>query len=109
MSLNTNAIDPHTAHDARIQELHGYVKDYRDEKEKILTGFTASARIQRMRERILSVLGGTDEDWKNWKWHMHHRHLKLETVSKILSLTEEERETYQKARMDSLVSASPYF
>jgi KamA family protein len=109
MSSNTNTTDPHTANDARIQELHGYVKDYLDEKDKILTGFTASARIQRMRERILSVLGGSEEDWKNWKWHMHHRHLKLETVSKILSLSEEECETYQKARMDSLVSASPYF
>ncbi len=93
----------------RIQRLHQYAADYLEEKEHILTGFTASARIQRARERILRVLGGTDEDWHNWKWQMHHRHFKLETLEQIIFLSETERETFQRAKMDSLVAVSPYF
>jgi KamA family protein len=105
----TGAVPPHTTSQIRMQQLHHYVKDYLEEKDHILTGFTASARIQGMRERILSVLGGKEEDWTNWKWHMHHRHLKLEVISKILPLSDQEYETYGRARLDSLVSVSPYF
>ncbi len=109
MLLDKSKVNPQSAHQPRVQALNRYVEDYLDEKDKILTGFTASARIQRMRERILAVMGGTTEDWNNWKWHMHHRHLKIETLSKIIPLTAEERETYLQACRDSLVSVSPYF
>jgi glutamate 2,3-aminomutase len=95
--------------DARIEQLHQYAEQYQIKKAKILTGFTAATRIQHARERILHVLGGTEEDWQSWKWQMHHRHMKLETLEKILCLTEEERQTFQQAKMDSLISISPYF
>lgn len=93
----------------RIQQLQSYAQDYIEERDKIQTGFTAAARIERMRARILRVLGGTEDDWNNWKWQMQHRHFKLETLEQIIPLTDLERETYQKARIESLVSISPYF
>jgi glutamate 2,3-aminomutase len=93
----------------RTRTLQRYADQYLAKKERILTGFTAAGRIGRARERILHILGGTDEDWSNWKWQMHHRHMKLETLDKILCLTDVERETFQRAKEDSLVAISPYF
>ena len=95
--------------DDRILRLHQYADEYREKKEKISTGFTAFARIQRARERILHVLGGTEENWSDWKWQMHHRHITLEKLERILALTDVERETFQEAKTQSLVSISPYF
>lgn len=101
--------DPTAIAQRRAGELQGYTSEYQEVREQILTGFTAKNRIQAARERILSILGGTEKDWSNWKWHMHHRHLPIETVVKIFSFTGEEYETYQRAKVDSLVSTSPYY
>jgi glutamate 2,3-aminomutase len=93
----------------RAGELQDYMGEYHKARAEISTGFTAQNRIQTARERILSVLGGTERDWSNWKWHMHHRHLSIDTIAQILSLTGVEYETYQRAKVDSLVSISPYY
>lgn len=93
----------------RVQELQGYASEYMEQREQIATGFTAQDRIRRARERILSILHSTEQDWLNWKWHMHHRHLPIETIAEILSLSTEEYTTYQKAKADSLISTSPYY
>ncbi len=115
MSIVSEDVVQHTLMDhsrvahERTQQLQGYAEEYLSRKVKIPTGFTASARIQRSRERILHILGGMEDDWSNWKWQMHHRHFKLETLEKILALTDTEREAFQRAKMDSLVAISPYF
>src|SRR2546421_214542 len=93
----------------RAGELQDYTGEYHLARAQISTGFTAQNRIQTTRDRILSVLGGTERDWSNWKWHMHHRHLSIDTIAQILSLTAEEYATYQRAKVDSLVSMSPYY
>src|SRR5260370_68239 len=94
---STNATDPSAIAQRRAEELQGYTSEYQEVREFIPTGFTAQNRIQSARQRILSILGGTEQDWSNWKWHMHHRHLNIETIAHIFSLTAEEYETYQGA------------
>jgi glutamate 2,3-aminomutase len=95
--------------DERLERFQQYADEYQTKKQRIPTGFTAFARIQRARERILHVLGGTEENWNDWKWQMHNRHITLEKLEKILVLTDIEREAFQEAKIESLVSISPYF
>jgi len=110
MSVDSGSVAFSRLAQRRAEELQLHAQDYLEKRDKILTGFTAKERIQHMRERILFALNAKEEDWANWKWHMHHRHLSIETIAKVLPrFADKEYATYQKAKTDSLVSVSPYY
>lgn len=67
-------------------------------------------RRKRRREAILSVLGGSEDDWSDWRWQRNHVVRDADVLSRLVSLTDEEyREikTAQEARLP--FGVTPYY
>jgi lysine 2,3-aminomutase len=57
----------------------------------------ARARRRRNRERILKYFGGSDEDWRQWKWHVRHIIRDVDALDALVELSDEEREAVRLA------------
>jgi glutamate 2,3-aminomutase len=66
------------------------ISDYLEERRRIPTGFTHRERLDSNRRRILKVLGGTQEDWNDYRWHLRNAIKDAETLSRIINLSDEE-------------------
>jgi lysine 2,3-aminomutase len=55
-------------------------------------------RRRRNRDRILKHFGAGEEDWRNWRWHTKHLVRDAETLSRLVELSDEEREAVRLAR-----------
>lgn len=93
----------------RAQKNVDMIADYLEVKDKIPTGFNQDNRIKENKERILKVLGGNENDWNNWKWQLAHAVTDVETLGKIIDLTEEERTDIEKTATQYRWSLSPYY
>jgi lysine 2,3-aminomutase len=58
--------------------------------------------VQRKRkknvDRILKVLGGTEADWRNWKWHFKHIIKDADRLSELIQLTKDQYRGIAAAR-----------
>lgn len=93
----------------REKELIGRIQDYLDVKETIPTGMKLQETYQKQKERILEVLGGTEKDWENYDWQHKNRISDVETLSKIINLTERERSQISEIGNDYRWAISPYY
>lgn len=90
----------------------GYVEkisDYLEAGERIPTGLTCTDQQRENRKRILEVLGGSEEDWNNWKWQLKKSIRCTSTLSKIISLTDDEIQDIEKTATQYRWSISPYY
>ena len=62
------------------------------EDEIYTKGLELKTEINSRKEHILKVLGGTKENWNDYKWQLSNRITNVDTLSKILKLTEREIE-----------------
>ena len=85
------------------------IADYLEAEDKIPTGFKLWARIQHRRKRILDVLGGAQEDWTSYQWHYRNAIHDVETLSKIVHLSEEEIEGIGKTTTQYRWQVSPHY
>ncbi|MGB9600385.1 MAG: lysine 2,3-aminomutase, partial [Myxococcota bacterium] len=51
----------------------------------------------------------TEEDWNNWQWQIRNRITTLEDLSKIINLTEEEKEGIRKVLKVYRMAITPYY
>ncbi|MEE4218463.1 MAG: KamA family radical SAM protein [Xanthomonadales bacterium] len=93
----------------RAAKLVDTISDYLAVKDTIPTGFTRWEQILENRKRILDVLGGTDEDWDNWHWHIAKGIDDIDVLSKIVDLTDEEIEDFDKTAKLYRWKISPYY
>ena len=93
----------------RAAKLVDTISDYLAVKDTIPTGFTRREQILENRKRILDVLGGTDEDWNNWHWHIKKGIDDIEVLSKIVDLTDEEIQDFDKTAKRYRWKISPYY
>lgn len=93
----------------RAAKLVDTISDYLAVKDTIPTGFTRREQILENRKRILDVLGGTDEDWNNWHWHIKKGIDDIEVLSKIVDLTDEEIQDFDKTAKLYRWKISPYY
>jgi glutamate 2,3-aminomutase len=94
------------------ERANGYVEkisDYLAIRDTIPTGFTCQTQIQENKRRILKVLGGSEENWQNWKWHLSHSIRDADVLAKIISLTDTEKEGIEKTAAQFRWSISPYY
>ena len=71
----------------RARQRVDLIADYLEARDTIPTGFTDRDRLEANRERILSVLGGTEEEWKDYRWHIKHAIRDTGTLAKIIELS----------------------
>ena len=54
----------------RAEELKSRIEDYLEAKKTISKGLENQEALIERKNKILSVLGGTEEDWNNYKWQL---------------------------------------
>jgi glutamate 2,3-aminomutase len=85
------------------------ISDYLDASRDIPTGFTHRARLEANKERILGVLGGTEEDWDDYKWHLQHAIRDAGTLARIIELSDRDVEGIEKTATRYRWQIVPYY
>ncbi len=93
----------------RAEELKGSIKDYLVKRERIDKGLEKNDEIIARKKKILEVLGGTEEDWKDYKWQLKNRINNVDTLEKIIKLSSEEKENIRKVGEKYRWEVSPYY
>ena len=88
----------------RSLQLDKLSADVQSRLDKNISGLSKES-VQRRAERrkkILSVLGATEEDWNKWQWHLEHVLQDSKQISKLVTLSAEEKKAIASARKNSL-------
>lgn len=93
----------------RASELKSKIQDYTDIKNTIPKGIDKEEEINQRKQKILAVLGGTEEDWNDYKWQLTNRITDVETLSKLLKLTETEIKQIKEVQSQFRWAISPYY
>ena len=93
----------------RAKQHVALIQDYLDVRDEIPTGFLSWARIQENKQRILNVLKGSEDDWKDYRWHLKHFIRDTETLGHIISLSDQEMQEIEKTAKLYRWQISPYY
>ncbi|HRW92806.1 MAG TPA: glutamate 2,3-aminomutase [Thermotogota bacterium] len=93
----------------RAEVLKKRISNYLEAKKKIPNGMDLAEEFARNKERILQVLGGSQQEWDDWRWQLRNRIRDVETLGKILNLTPEVREAVEQVGKVYRWALSPYY
>ena len=93
----------------RASQLKSRIEDYMNIRKEIPKGLELKTEINERKEHILKVLGGTEENWNDYKWQLSNRITNVDTLSKILKLTKSEIEQIRKVENQFRWAISPYY
>ena len=85
------------------------IADYLEASSAIPTGFNSWERLQENQERVLRALGGTAEDWDDYTWHLSHGIRDVATLSKIITLSSQEKQDIETTATQYRWQVSPYY
>jgi lysine 2,3-aminomutase len=94
---------------ARSAEVKELISDFLLARDRIPTGFKLEKDYKKAKKRILRVLGGREKDWQNYKWHLKNRIDDVETLGKIIQLTQKEMREIRKTSERYRWGISPYY
>lgn len=100
-------IDQHTS--ARMDRLRQDIADYTAVKSQIPTGFESAERISRQKQRIMQLLGATEEEWQDYHWQLGHRFTTAEELAKVIDLSDNEYKEIQQVAEQYRFAVSPYY
>jgi lysine 2,3-aminomutase len=111
-SLTTDNLSGREASLVRSEELDQIWSEAEASMSRYPDGLLPES-VQRRAERkeeILRALHGQLEDWNDWKWHVRHVATDAGQISKLVVLSDEEKEALQRANQCSLpVGVTPYY
>jgi glutamate 2,3-aminomutase len=93
----------------RARKHTGMIADYLQQRDKIPTGFNQWNKIQERKKHIQKILGGTNEDWANYKWHYQNAICNTGHLKRILDLTGEEVKGIEKTATQYRWQVSPFY
>ncbi|WP_195251502.1 glutamate 2,3-aminomutase [Romboutsia sp. 1001713B170207_170306_H8] len=93
----------------RASELKSRIEDYIQIRKQIPNGLELEEEIDKRKKHILSVLGGTEENWNDYKWQLSNRITDVDTLSKILKLTQKEINQIKEVEGQFRWAISPYY
>ncbi|AAM24434.1 lysine 2,3-aminomutase [Caldanaerobacter subterraneus subsp. tengcongensis MB4] len=93
----------------RAEELKKKIEPYLRASEKIETGFKLSEKFRENKEKIKNLFGATEEEWNDWRWQIRNRISDVETLKKIVNLSEEEIENIKRVSTRYRWAISPYY
>ena len=105
----------HTTEDKRrvaIERCESYteaIQDYLDARRGIPSGMDLADEIAENKARVLSALGGAEEDWNDWRWQMRHAITDVDVLAKIIDLTGEEQRAIRDTEARYRWGISPYY
>jgi lysine 2,3-aminomutase len=80
--------------------------------EKYVSGLESESikKREKRRKRILEELGGSEENWFDWRWQIDHIMRDTGPISRMLTLSEEEREAISITRKNRRpFGITPYY
>lgn len=95
----------------RAEELKSKIEDYTKIKDTIPKGLsdTVDAKIQEKKQKILSLLKGTETDWNDWQWHIKNRIQDVDLLCQIIKLDDSEIRSIKKVEEKFRWGISPYY
>ncbi|MFV0241733.1 MAG: glutamate 2,3-aminomutase [Lacrimispora sphenoides] len=93
----------------RAEELKGRIEDFLDARKRIPKGMDLEEEFIKRKTRILEVLDATEENWNDYQWQLTHRITDVETLSKIIFLSETEKMRIKKVEKKFRWAVSPYY
>jgi len=93
----------------RAAELKKRILEYEQALPDIPTGFEQWPRILENQERIKAMLGASDEDWRDWRWHIKKRITTVAELKKYLPLSPEQVEEIERTGSVYRWAVSPYY
>jgi lysine 2,3-aminomutase len=94
------------ARSAEVKELDA---EYFEIKDQIPTGLKLTAQYRERKDFILKVLGGTNEDWDDYRWHLKNHISDVDVLSKIIRISKKEKENILKTGKQYRWRISPFF
>ena len=85
------------------------IKDYLAVKDKIPCGLNLAKEYEKNKKRILDVLGGSEDDWQDWRWHMRNVITDSGILSKIIDLDAKERKDLANVEKKYRWGVNPFF
>lgn len=105
----TNLIEYQTQSLLRSQELAARARPFQDASAHIPTGMNLTEQINRQRVQILEVLGASEENWHDWRWHLRNRVKDSSVLAAILGLSELEKRKIDRVSKLYRWAISPYY
>lgn len=95
----------------RADELKSRIDDYLEARKNIPTGRDPESvkRFKAKKAQILEFFNAREDDWNDWKWQLSNRIDDVDTLSKLLKLSEVELESVKKVGVDYRWAVSPYY
>lgn len=85
------------------------INEYLAARDAIPAGLKRGAQNRENRTRVLKIMGGTEEDWHDWKWHIRNVIQDVDVLGEIVNLTEKEKQDMHKVEKENRWAISPYY
>jgi len=93
----------------RAKDLKEKIEDYLEVRDRIPVGLKLQKEFEDSKKRILQILGGTEEDWKDYKWQLTNRISDVETLSRVINLSDKDKKEISKIGKKYRWAISPYY
>jgi lysine 2,3-aminomutase len=93
----------------RSAEVRSLDEEYFKLRNQIPTGLKMGDIFRARREHILRILGGTEEEWHDYRWQLKNRIGKVDVLSEILNLSDEEQSHIRSTGDMYRWAISPYY
>lgn len=93
----------------RAEELKKRIEPYLKVKDAIPDGVTKWQEILQRQEKIKKHFGAGEKEWNDWRWQVTRRIHRVETLKKLLGLSEQEAEQVRQVGERYRWAVSPYY
>jgi len=93
----------------RAEQLSRDALSYMRDAEAVETGLTTYERAEVRKQQILDYLGGSLQDWDDWRWQLKNRIKDAGVLADILGMGEVEKKRVEKVGKLFRWAISPYY
>ncbi|MFW6262414.1 MAG: glutamate 2,3-aminomutase [Thermotogota bacterium] len=93
----------------RATELKTRIADFLEAKRHIKNGLDLTEEFNKNRERIMDALNCTQEQWDDYHWQLANRITEVSLLSRIIDLTERQKQAIKKVGERYRWAISPYY
>ncbi|MBE0467056.1 MAG: glutamate 2,3-aminomutase [Candidatus Desulforudis sp.] len=93
----------------RAEDLRRHIDDYLAARDSISCGREWADQIERHKERLLNLLGGTEDHWRDWHWQMRNRISDVGLLSAFIELERETIRDVERVSRSYRWAVSPYY
>ena len=85
------------------------IRDFLEVRDSIPTGYNRRETILQQKELILHLLGGTESDWLDHRWHFSNPVTETQILRQIVRLSDQEVSDIEKTATQYRWQVSPYY